>query len=357
MNSNQKNNGYILVLTLLIISLSVMLVTYIFNKGTVYTQFARTIIDREKAKMAAFSGVQLAMSQLAYADVLSEEQLLEIKEKKGNQQQERDRLFLINVLSHLNQWQTIVLDEAKVGIEGKITIALSCEDGKININQMFDFDKHLFINEGRPKGDWKKISQELYTSIKKVVGGEDLFTPFEKFLKDRQYKVNDVTELLTVKAFELFKGTIFYDPALAREKKKKAPIFLTDIFTLWSKKAMVEPWLFSYSMGILLGFEQPATQRDRETLIRSVVKEFKTKMNWAVDWDKALKPLYGKTVASLPKELTAIFNPVFEPSVFSVVSYGAVGKITQKIFAIVERQKSSDDNGAATVKLRKVYWL
>ena len=61
-----NQSGYILLLTLLMLSASVAIVTYIFVRGSTYTRFAQTMIDREKAKLMAFGGIQVAVAQLSH---------------------------------------------------------------------------------------------------------------------------------------------------------------------------------------------------------------------------------------------------------------------------------------------------
>ena len=48
----------------------------------------------------------------------------------------------------------------------------------------------------------------------------------------------------------------------------------------------------------------------------------------------------------------------FGPTVFSVLSYGKVGEVTQRFLAIIEKGKpSQEQDGRAKVTLRKLYWL
>lgn len=343
------DSGYILVLTLLLISLSVALVTYIFNKGTVYIHYTRTVIEREKAKMLALSGVQLAMSQLAYAGVPEEAYTKEQVDQKVSVD-EKLRLFLAAVLPYINQWQTIKLEKQKEGLDGTIKMFVACEDGKIDLNLIYDFNKHVF------RGNWQKVIQNICATLEKGGRGKDLFVAFEKFLKNRQYKLNDVTELLTIEPFELFKDLVFVRPS-DDEKEKNKILYLTDIFTLWSKGTMIEPWLLSNSLGILWGLDARVELKDKEAL-RTVLKDFKQKMNWATDWDKTLKLLYGRNFATLSPSIAALFKTEFEPSVFSVISYGTIGTVTQKVFAILERKKQGNaGNGGATMTIKKLYWL
>lgn len=361
---NRGAPGYILLLSLMIIALSVILVTYMANKSMIHTYFTRSMIDREKAKRLAFSGIQLALSQLRFDDKNAGEVSLgkEQHSQKGSEDKEGKQL-LENILPAINRWQKFTLKEEIDGLDGEIHICVSCEDGKIDINQLYDFEKHLFIDEGKPETDRKKIAQKIFASIERVGSGKGLFKAFEKFLKERHYKVDDVTELLMIKEFAVFKKNIFYEPPSLENgekfKKGKRPLYLTDIFTTWSAKKTVEPWLFSDSLNGLLELERvvPDDKDRREKAVREWLENFKVKAQWSVDWDKALMPLYGKKVSSIPKEIMGILSTKFEPTVFSVLSYGKVGEVIQRLFAIIERRSSSDNGDKHNIVIKKVYWL
>ena len=83
MNIERAHNGFILITTLMILSLAMVLISFMINRSTVFFPLAQTVIDREKAKELALGGLQLASSQLAYADVVEKEE----KEKPKHKQQ------------------------------------------------------------------------------------------------------------------------------------------------------------------------------------------------------------------------------------------------------------------------------
>ena len=73
MKTQCASHGFVLVTTLLILSLAVVLISFLINRSTVFFPLARITIDREKAKELALGGLQLALSQIAYADVVETE--------------------------------------------------------------------------------------------------------------------------------------------------------------------------------------------------------------------------------------------------------------------------------------------
>lgn len=370
---HHKKNGYILILSLMIISLAVTLVTYIFYIGSVQMPFSYTMIHREKAKMLALSGIQIAIAKLS--------QEIEIKDggKKPGQppapgqapaapadnkkaepsvQEQAAHKLIKEIVPSLNRWQSFALKQEVDGIDGTIKICMGSEDGKIDLNAWYDFDKHAF------KGDKAKqeVIKTLITMFFKKVGKEDLFAEFEKFLKARQYRLDDSTELLRIPGFVVFNNTIFYQgPGKEKEEEKsKTPVYLTDIFTVWTGKQTIDPWLLSHSMCGLVGVKQAAAQdvESRKKAVEQVIKDVKLEAQWQTDWKKYLSPLYGAELNTLTKGIELIFDTKFEPKTFSVLSYGIVGDVTQKMLAILERTEEKNDKKLAyKVTIKKLYWL
>jgi hypothetical protein len=350
------SNGFVLVATMLILSLAVVLITFIINRSTVFFPLARTTIDREKAKELALGGLQLASSQLAYADVV------ETEEKEGTKTPEAQKHAANNTLNQskqmlkvlvpvLNKWQTIKLDEGKDGVDGEIKICIVSEDGKINLNELYDFQKHEFIGNGKEKEELKKLLQELLGNIKRA-GTQDLFQSLETFLKERDDKLRDVTELLTIKSFATFKNDLFYSPDSASNKDKKT-LYLNDIFTLWSRKRTIDPWLLSASLCSLMNLSEL-----KKGPFADAIKNFKGSYSWPADWNNTFSKLYKKDFNSLPKGITGLLGTQFGPETFSVLSYGTVGQITHRIYAILERDTlDREAKEPAKITIKKLYWI
>lgn len=347
---NHTQRGYILVLTMMVISIIALLVSQIFHKGFVHIYFDQTMLEREKAKSLALGGIQLAFSQLTVVQTST------AKTPSGKKDEDASALIVKKVVPPLNRWQTFTLKKEIDGIDGTIQIAISCEQGKIDINQFFDFEKKKFKNEGAVSGDAKKLFQDIFSSMKKFVGDKDLFGVFEKFLKQRHSKLEDVTELLKIPEFQsVFKEHIFYEPPMTQQAKR--PIFLTDFFTVWSGYDTMQPWFLADSF-LAIAYLKRAELGDSEKRLKTVtgmLKDFKGfKQTISQVWDKQLQPLYGKDYKGISKTLQPLLNGSFEPTVFSVLSYGRVGQVTQKIFAIVEKHKAMDTEN---YMIRRLYWL
>jgi len=349
-----------MIFTLLAVGAAMVVATYIGHRGSYYLPFSKMILEREKAKMLALSGVQVAIAQLAQSPEKKNNQKEQPQTDKSGatqttQKNNPERDFLLRILPTLNRWQDFELKEDIDGIDGKISICLMCEEGKINLNRIIDFKKNAF--KGTDKSGWKIIMQEICKAIDRVAKTGDLFAAFEKIVKETQIPFNDATELITRKEFNHFKDTLFYQPPTA---KKQDTIYLTDIFTVWSSSDKLEPWLFSDSMNGLLGLPRVEVDdiKKRKEQAENWVKNFKEKSNWQQDWQTILMPMYGKELRTLPKNIDSMLSTTFAPKYFSVLVHGKVSDVTQIVYAILERNKQAQgDNIEYEVIIKKLYWL
>ncbi len=350
----QLGQGYIMILTLLIVSASMVIVTYIGHRASYYLPFAHMAFEREQAKMLAISGVQVAIAQLAAVPKKEgKKDNAEGKESQSADNQEKD--FLIRILPTLNRWQHFELREDIDGTDGTIDICLMCEEGKINLNRIIDFKKGAF--KGTEKAGWKAIMQEICKAIERTSKSGDLFAAFEKIVKDLKFPFNDATELITRKEFNFFKDNLFYRPPTA---KKQDTIYLTDIFTVWSSSDKLEPWLFSDSINGLFGLPRVEVDdiKKRKEQIDNWIKNFKARSDWAKDWQTILMPIYGKELRTLPKNIDSKLSNTFDPHFFSVLVHGKVGEVTQIVYAILERNKRAQGDAVEyDVVIKKLYWI
>ena len=356
MKIKKNSPGYIMIFTLLAIGAAMVVVTYIGHRASYYLPFSAMIHEREKAKTLALSGVQIAIAQLAQSDEKNDKQKaqqVQTDQKEGEAQKKSspEKQFISRILPALNRWQDFQLTEYNDGIDALLQICVMCEEGKINLNRIIDFKKNTFRDE------WKAIMQEICKAIDRVAKTGDLFPAFEKMVKDAEHEFNDATELITHKEFNQFKDTLFYQPPTA---KKQDTLYLTDIFTVWSSSDKVEPWLFSDSMSGILGLPRVEVDdiKKRKEQVEGWLKNFKEKSNWQQDWQKILQPMYGKELRTLPKHIDSILSSSFAPRYFSVLVHAHVEKVTQIVYAIIERNKSSQGDGTEyDVVIKKLYWL
>ena len=366
---HSTRDGYIMVFTLLVIAASMVIVAYVGRRGSVHAPFMRMVIEKEKAKLLVVSGVQIAIAQLAKPPGKEEKQQEKAdpdpkvnapKALSGEDKESKE--FLQRILPTLNKWQKFDLVEAIDGIDAQISICLMCEEGKINLNRLYNFKKETFRGD-KEKG-WKAVLQELCKNIEKFAKVTDIFPVFEKIFKERRSKFNDATELITKKEFQPFKDFLFYEPPLTnkdKKEKKQSSIYLTDIFTVWSSSGKIEPWLLSHSLAIILGLEQAEKENDLKQRTEHVdgwLKNFKQKSNWSTDWKTTLQPMYGKELRTLPKNIDSMLSTTFDPHFFSVRVRAQVGEVAQQVYAILERTKYGQGNEIEyDIAIKKLYWL
>lgn len=371
----KNHQGYVIPLVLMILSLSIAIVTYIFIRATVYVPYMSFMEKREQARMLALGGVNIALSQLT-------------KSEKGGDKEEKKKdedpakQFIKNILPALNRWQIFALKKDIEGIDAQIQISISCEAGKIPINEIYDFESQKFIEfedasggqrvvippgsqkaEKKPeKKSWRDILKELFKRIESQTDGKNLLEAFEKFLKTRQYKVNDVSELLTIKEFDVFKHSVWYEaPHQKKEKKgEKHPLYLQDLFTITSSKK-INPWFFSDSIAGILNLPRakPGDVKDREKQVQKWLQNYKAVQDWKTEWEKQLKPVYGVDLESLPKGIEMTFDNTTVPTYFSVVSQGTVDEVTQRVVAyvVLTCSDNSEKEQCRELSIYRMYWL
>jgi hypothetical protein len=351
---NTTRPGFMMIMTFMMLTIGVVVATQLFFKGSVYTVYMSSVKKREQAKRLARSGIQIALNQLALQDtkIIEEEE----DEKKSKDPIVRQKKLLKTLLTVQNKWQTFSLQEPQDGIEGIIKICITCEDGKIPLNALIDYKKQEFIKTTKePVLDGKEVMQKICEKIKEIMVDTDLFEGFLEFIKESKTTPADITSLFTQKQFDEFREVIFFEPSEQEklegvEQKKK--LYLADIFSLWSEKPEINPWLLSPSVQQLAQItDQELKSEDIKDLLEKLdLKAFSLKK----DWDTYLKPLYGREYKTIAKELTSLLSSKFEPRVFSVLCYGKVGRVTQKLVAIIARKF---EPAGEVLEVKKIYWL
>lgn len=362
----KEQPGYMLVFSMIFIAMIVALSVIISNRSSLHVRYSKLMIDREKAKLLAYSGLQIAMAQLSIKD----------KEKKDGDASKpvqrpgtpspgatgagklwtdsESKEFVKNIWPNMYKWQEFELTKDKYGSDGVIKICICSEEGKIDINQDFIFDqdkaKRKFVGQGQKDGDYKVFFENIFKKIDAKVQGANKFknfvdymqdkSKFDRILKNRQDRLYDVTEFLSLDGFKEFGDKIFYEPQEDIVEKGKTTktvqtIYWTDIFTTYSGNKKINPWLISSSLKKLLGFKEP----DLQGKAKSISDKYKENLSYPADWDSIFGPVFGMKYANLPAWFKFVIDTKFEPKFFSVLSCGKVDDVSHKIFAIIERKK------------------
>jgi hypothetical protein len=367
---NRLVSGYMMVFSMLVIALVMIMVTGVVDRARVHTSTMQVLLDREKARLLALSGLEFAQCRLANPPIEQEESQAATSKQKTQaqtaQQQQQDptqeaKALLGMMMPQLDVWQVFRIESDKQEY-GTIKICIGCEEGKLNINHLYDFVRHEFLGQQDRQKGAKLLVEQACRELERATGGRNLFEKLDTFLKDRKFPLNDVTEILSIKEFaSACAGTVFLEPVDAKQQERssqieKKKLYLTDLFTTWSKDKMIQPWLMSPSLKYALGLKKfGAEQREK---LKEILQRFSLNASWSRDWDQLLAPIYGKSLAELSPAVEPLLSTRFEPTMFSVVSYGSVKNVTQKLYAIVERKRSSKTDGPfyeTTVK--RLYWL
>ena len=366
--------GYILFLTISMLAVITIIVTQIFYVGGAYNLYVPLTYERERAKQLALSGISIATAQLLLQDKQlygsktvskddtdkrekkSEKKSDDEKTSKNNPEQNSKDL-LKTLLLVQNKWQEFNLSTAKDGLDGKIKICITCEDGKINCNKLYNSAKKSFyrINSSLSTEPMIKMVADR---MKDFFNGVDVETVLMSVLKKQKQPYVSPMDMLTYKSFSFFSDYIFYLPEDSKKQEKSddivnSKLYLADLFTTYYYNFYIDPWLFSNSLQLLFGLHKNS-QLKKEDIEMMLEKISVSNSAWEQVWDATLKEVYGKEFKALPKEILPFLSTKFEPRVFSVVCYGKVGRIEQKLLAILER--STEDKGDV-VTIKKIYWL
>lgn len=360
--------GFILVLTTMIIATSVLLISLVVNRVNAYRHLSQLWVDVEKARAVALGGIQIAMGQVARLDANAEKQeekapgkgegqdphATQEKEKKLKDQEEKEKAAVQVLLNAFNQWQTFTLKEKEEGLDGECSIYISSEEGKINLNKLYDFKEKKFAAMSSVNG--KQICQMLTEGLK-VFFERNQLKPinFEKVLEDffkkHPFPLDDVSELLAIPEVARMQDQLFIGPETLDK------LFFSDLFTVSTDSFTINPLLFSRAMSRVVGTRILNAQTVETPPLKELVTLMKApKIDWQASWTPLLANLLGKEYRAVPEPVKPLFATRFEATVFSVVSYGKVGSVVQKVCAIIEKSKNARDKSQPFL-LKKLYWL
>lgn len=390
MKIHKNVEGYLLIYTLMCIGIAMGVISLALSRVTIMTGLSTTMIARAKARQIALGGITLAISQMTIPDEKKEEKAPEKKQAETAAEGDKklpekaapsdpEKKFLQKLLVILNKWQTAALTEQHDGVKGKIQFYIACEDGKIDINQLYDFQKKKFFGEAdkKPEGqetapaeptgpaspivekaraikeqspDGRKLLEAVLNGLRAKMGVTATVNDLEAFFKERKKPLDDVTQLLQLPGFAFFKNAIFAEPFL-KEKKEK-PLYLTDLFTITRISAPLDPWVLSDSVRAVVGISRA---KQDQKISEEQLNKVKTQVNWAQEWDELVKPFYEKEFSGISKAVTPFFKNQFEPNTFSVLSYGTVGVVTVRYYAIIERMKTQGKDAKPKFIIRQLY--
>lgn len=371
----QKTPSFVLLFVVMMMSIVTMLTQQLLKSVMVGSMFDRTMVARERAEILALGGVQVAIAMLSKQKEAAKPGNAQDAHEKEKEDPEKDtKVFLTKILPILNRWKIFELSEKEDGTAGTLKICISCEEGKLNLNEIYDFKKHAFKSDFEPLVAALEIDNK-YQVIKFLT----------EFFKKRNKKLDDLSELMVIPEFA--KLDVFYNPPELISKKEKEllkdgkskprNIALFDIFTIDSEQSLMQPLLFSSGMCAVFGLRLPEAEDTvkMKDKFKTVIDQYKKE--WCRDWIKSwefLRPIFEQK-GPLAPQFAKLFTQEFEPSLFSVLSLGVVDGVEQRLLAIIKKvDKKKDDQADAhqasvsgeeqknkvpttEFKIIKMYWI
>jgi len=338
---------------MIIISMLVILVTRMFFSSSTLSSFASIAVQREQAKMLALGGIRIASSKL-YISAQTTEKSETQPTDKHTPQVDINKKLLEQIIPFINTWQTVKFDRATDGVDGTVRYYITCEEGKIHLNDLLTIISDPKLPEAK-----RTFYQRLFKKIMdaNTISGNLFTSAIDFFEKRKHIWLNDSTELLTAHGFDQFSNAIFIAPQNTKDKQTKNTAYLTDLFTMQSRYGKLDPWVLSRATCLALGITYPEDNAIKDRL-KATFKNYKKNYNWAVDWDAIFKPIYNIEFAALGKEFVSLLpgnNEPFNPIAFAVTAYANVGNVTQGMCALLLRRKLPDQS-LAFIPI-KSYWI
>lgn len=350
-------SGYILFLTMIMLAMGTAFITQIFYTGNVYNSYVALTLDKERARQLALGGVSVAMSQLMLLDKkLSPPPDKEKKEEKKNidERVENQKKLLEIMLQVQNKWQTFILKHETDEIDAELKICISCENGKIDCNQLYNYEINKFISSRGQNTE--ELYKQIGEKLKPFLDNKNIAELITSFIKTQKRPLLTVTEFLKNKKLaQIFENRIFYFPHEQKQRDidiKLAPekVYLTDIFTV-DGESFLSMWSLSPSLQKIFGLYS------ERNIASDQAKEIIKKASEVKNMDelgRALEIIYGMKNNALPKEFLSYIDLKFEPRLFSVLCYAKVGRVSQKLIALVEKAPMKDGE---IIKMKKIYWI
>lgn len=351
----KNKSGYVLIMSLLMLSVLTIIVSRLFYKAASYTAFSKTIIESQKAKQLALSGISLAISRMSIPPVETDKNSSEDEVEKALEEK-----FLMRIFPILNLWQEYKFTEEKDSFDGVINYVVACENGKLNLNKIYLVNQYFLKKKGGSEQAKALEGLAKFTSGLKKFLPEDYILGLQEAFNERKYPYNDVSELLKIKQFDYFNTKLFLDFPL-QDDNGKNKIFLTDLFTIFTNTTPMQPLLLSHSVIQMLGLEVSSDPAERKNALDIALssepppENTKKEDELKAEWNNLFKPLYKVEFEALPENASAFLDPGLMPTFFSVVSSARVGSVTKKLYAILQMRIIGDNE--ISFEVVKLYWI
>lgn len=280
-------------------------------------------INRTQAQVLALNGLTLAIAQITKQPTT----------KKNNPDYNPKAAALENLLSFLNRQQSFVLSKETDGMDGTINLCISCEEGKLPLQNLIDPSTKKFFKP------YEQFLKNTCTSESEKIAD---FTPQLGIMLQKQSPpLEDPSQIQSI-----VKQPLFHNPFRPKKTAKNTPqphnAYVFDLFSLWNTTGKINPLLLSSSCCTALKLKKPfiSTRDDKDQkeiyhrIAETISKERGT--DWEKNWS-VLSPLYGAK-PQMPADAASLFSEAVEPTMFSVLSCGIVRGIEQRLYAIIHKR-------------------
>ncbi len=357
----KAQHGYILLLTTFIIATCLLLISIVVSRVATYKQLTRSYTEKEIARLIARSGIDIAMSQLTIfiQDKQEEKQATKKDVTQPNDQSKQEETEKKDqesaadfILKNLNKWQTFDLEDKYEGLEATCEVYITSEQGKINLNNLYDFKEKKFRQLGTLDG--KKVLEFLTERLKPIFDAEqkkvDLANLIEQAFQKNNGPLEDISQLAQGN-----NGIVIYN-RLFPSKEESDKITFFELFTTSQAKG-IHPLVLTPSITLIAGFKKPGKDSKEKPTNEQIDNIINKQINdWKAEWDNVLSKIYGQNYDSIPETIKSLFANKFEPNLFFVVSYGKVGSVTEKVAALIEKNQTGTNKNEPFI-IRKLYWL
>ena len=314
---NQHKSGYILITTLLLLmACSAIVARYVYKLSTIRFT-AQAFANKQRASALAIGSIDLVMDMLQAP-----------KDKK------EEAAHRAKLLQLMNTWRTYDLSEEVDGIDAQVKIYIVSEQGKIQLNSLYDFKDKKW----KTSPDGKKIVDLVSDAYKKDLDRISLTEQISNSLKDRGKPLYDLTEFAKIKELQKF---------IQRQS------FLFDVFSAEEMDATINPFGISAGLQKILGMKIP--EKFEQKKLVEIIQKIPAKVDWKTDWDNTLASFYGKRYNEIPQEIKQLFGTSLDGTVYSVIIQVTVNSAFQQIYAVLT--KDLQENPVKPFLIKKLVWL
>jgi hypothetical protein len=330
----------------MIIAGILFLATRLMNQARVNQRFTHISLDREKARALALSGIEIAKSELETP----------FDREKVQQKKYRETDRFAQILFLINRWHEFVFDDDRDGFDGTVRLYISDESSKIPINALYNTDakKENVLRKDNTidAPQLLSLSKKLLPQRMKEVNITEAFT---QLLKTYRGSVDDISQLFMQEKMRQFAPFLFME----KSENTSSEFSLHDLFTATGDTFALDPRFLTQSFKRMLGMKLlPQKEPERRELIRNIYESIAQQAPDAQAWDANFASFYGKKYQDIPDNITKLFTKESGRTLFSVVSYGTIGGITQRLFAIIKRTVTRSKNTEkVSYTIQKIYWL